>query len=1124
MARMRFTLVAATATIAAFAAPATALAATTDCEGLQDALDNAANTVVTLDEGAVCSGHFDLPSRTITFEGAGTGATLDGQGESQILSGFNVGTTTIRNLSFIHGAEFDDDGGAIQIFGDSSPTIEGNEFLTNSAEDDGEGGGNGGAVALELDNQLNVAARGSGGPVVLRGNTFGGPDDGNYAENDGGAVYIDARFRTITVEDNTFSDNEGDDDRGGGLSIDSSQSVTLDGNTFTRNEAGDDGGGASVETCRADVTGNVFASNKVVAEDSSLDGGGLYLSGNLCQDSLDARGDAVPTLQSDNRFRLNAINGEFSTGRGGGEYIEDLEVLSTDDRFVGNRIEGTDSGFGGGLGYGGFSDTPLVARNLVATGNLVAPADEDVPERGFVFGNSHGGGLFLSGNGRGSEFEIDDSTIEGNTAAAGSGIGGTQPNSGAALTRGAEGVPTDVLVVSNSIVHDNNTTGTDDGENAIDGEIDGFIARDVRSSDVCVDGAPHSDGEPNSNVCADPKLKGPIGDENVDQTGDSPTIDAGDNSLVHGDLTKDYAGDGRVLDGNGDGTSRVDMGADEYKPPTVEPEPTPTPAVQPPAPAPQGAVLGQTQKSCVSRRVFSIRIRVPKGKKARSATVRVNNKKVKVVRGTRLRAPVRLRGLPKGRFTVKITVRLANGKKVTGKRIYHTCVPKLPGFAASAGPADALPDEPDLVIRLPAVPTGAQVAPVFVDAFEEPGRLLYRFDAVIANQGGTLDLFRDPGSGGVRQAVWPGGQPTTAPRPDEIPSGAAIADRSGSGAGFVYAYEKTHQHWHFSSAARYELQPAGGAARAAEKVGFCLFDSFGPANHFAYAVRGAGGETWCGFGAPDQPSVRMGLSPGGADIYSAQRERQWVDITGLEPGPAVMRAQANPLHCILESDEANNSTSDARQIPGVRVAGTVGSTGAGTPVALALSGTVIAPDVPARRSGGCTPGSSRSCYVWASADGPLTFRVVGEPSHGTVALAPGRGLGADATYTPAAGFAGEDAFTYVATDARGLTSSPETVRAPPAVTARARLTAVRVERRHGRWRVVLRSSAPARLSGRLERRLRGRRVTYRLRSRRVTTGPARMALGRLAPGRYRLRLDVDGKRAATAAFRVGRRR
>ena len=102
------------------------------------------------------------------------------------------------------------------------------------------------------------------------------------------------------------------------------------------------------------------------------------------------------------------------------------------------------------------------------------------------------------------------------------------------------------------------------------------------------------------------------------------------------------------------------------------------------------------------------------------------------------------------------------------------------------------------------------------------------------------------------------------------------------------------------------------------------------------------------------------------------------------------------------------------------------STGAARRSALALAGTVVAPDVPARRSGGCTPGASRSCYVWAAAAGPLSFRVVEEPRHGTVALAPGGGLQAAATYTPAAGFAGEDRFTYVATDARGLTSSPAT--------------------------------------------------------------------------------------------------
>jgi hypothetical protein len=426
------------------------------------------------------------------------------------------------------------------------------------------------------------------------------------------------------------------------------------------------------------------------------------------------------------------------------------------------------------------------------------------------------------------------------------------------------------------------------------------------------------------------------------------------------------------------------------------------------------------------------------------------------------------------------------------------------------------------------------VAPVFVDAYEEPGQLLYRFDAVIANQGGTLDLFRGE-DGGVRQAVWPGGQPPTAPKPDVTPSGQEVRDRSGFGSGFEYAYEKTHEHFHFSSAARYELQPQGGAPRVSDKVGFCMFDSYGPAQWFRFNVRGAGGETWCRFNEDEvasQPeeTVRMGLSPGGADLYSAQRERQWVDIAGLEPGPAVVRGQANPLLCILESDATNNTTSVSRTIPGVRVADVAGSG------SVVLSGEVVAPGVPARRSGACQPGRSTACYVWASAAGPLRFDVVREPAHGAVALAPGgSGLQAVATYTPAAGFSGEDSFTYVATDARGLTSKPATARvtvapaaaapvaaAPVLARAAARLSKVRVVRRRGRWRVHLRVSAPARLSGRLERRRDGRKVVFRLRSRRVGAGPARMALGRLTRGRYRLRLLVDGKPAASARFRVRR--
>lgn len=445
----------------------------------------------------------------------------------------------------------------------------------------------------------------------------------------------------------------------------------------------------------------------------------------------------------------------------------------------------------------------------------------------------------------------------------------------------------------------------------------------------------------------------------------------------------------------------------------------------------------------------------------------------------------------------------------------------LAALAVGASPASALEDEPDLVIRLPGEPSGSLVAPVFVDAVEEPGRLLYRFDAVIANQGGTLDLFRGA-TGGVDQAVYPGGEPPVAPRPDVTPTGDAVVDRSSSGASFAYAYEKTHQHWHFSSAARYSLV-AAGAVRESDKVGFCLFDSSGASGFFDYSVQGAAGERWCGWGNPGASTVRMGLSPGGADLYSAQTERQWVDITGLDPGPVTVRAEANPLHCVLESDSANNKTEVSREIPGVRVADVSGGR------SLTLSGVVVAPSVPARRPGGCVPGrTSRSCYVWASAGGPLRFTVVREPAHGTVVLAPDGGLRASATYTPAAGFSGTDTFQYTATDARGLVSKPATAQvrvdgvpaAPIGAPAPVRLSHVKVVRRRGRYRVQLRVSGAARLSGRLERRRGKRVVTYRLRSRAVGAGPARMAIGRLARGRYRLRLLVNGQVAARARFRV----
>ena len=78
-------------------------------------------------------------------------------------------------------------------------------------------------------------------------------------------------------------------------------------------------------------------------------------------------------------------------------------------------------------------------------------------------------------------------------------------------------------------------------------------------------------------------------------------------------------------------------------------------------------------KACRSRRRFRIALAVPSQARVASVGVTVNGKRA---RSTRKRARIDLRGLPKGRFTVRITIRLVDGRTVTTKRTYRTCAPK----------------------------------------------------------------------------------------------------------------------------------------------------------------------------------------------------------------------------------------------------------------------------------------------------------------------------------------------------------------------------------------------------------------------------------------------------------------
>jgi hypothetical protein len=88
-----------------------------------------------------------------------------------------------------------------------------------------------------------------------------------------------------------------------------------------------------------------------------------------------------------------------------------------------------------------------------------------------------------------------------------------------------------------------------------------------------------------------------------------------------------------------------------------------------------GATKKRKPAFCSSKRKFIIRLRTHHAHLV-SATITVNGKLVKTLHGKRITAPIDLRGLPRGGFTVRIRARASNGKVFTGKRVYRTCTPR----------------------------------------------------------------------------------------------------------------------------------------------------------------------------------------------------------------------------------------------------------------------------------------------------------------------------------------------------------------------------------------------------------------------------------------------------------------
>jgi YVTN family beta-propeller protein len=114
--------------------------------------------------------------------------------------------------------------------------------------------------------------------------------------------------------------------------------------------------------------------------------------------------------------------------------------------------------------------------------------------------------------------------------------------------------------------------------------------------------------------------------------------------------------------------------------PTQSQTPTPTPThSQTPRPKPISAALAfslPSAKRCVSRRHFTMHIRTIPGITWARASIRINRKRVRTIGRSHITARIDLRGLPKGTFVLSIIATATNGRRATGARTYHTCVPK----------------------------------------------------------------------------------------------------------------------------------------------------------------------------------------------------------------------------------------------------------------------------------------------------------------------------------------------------------------------------------------------------------------------------------------------------------------
>jgi Lysyl oxidase/Bacterial Ig domain len=248
-----------------------------------------------------------------------------------------------------------------------------------------------------------------------------------------------------------------------------------------------------------------------------------------------------------------------------------------------------------------------------------------------------------------------------------------------------------------------------------------------------------------------------------------------------------------------------------------------------------------------------------------------------------------------------------------------------------------------------------------------------------------------------------------------------------SPAELIYSSADGHNHWHLQRAAKYSLWTAAKSAEVApaQKVGFCLDDSQhvetskGPSNP-VYSDEVPPFRDFCEQYHPNATSLFEGISPGWRDIYRSNLALQWVDVSSVLPGEYWLREDVNPLGVVKETGSANVPVYAEKStiIPGFDAIAQAVATGNEEAKSITLTS-----------------------KAWGDNATPK-YAIAAQPQHGTLSAI----SGGKVTYTPNAGYAGADSFTFSAADPTSqFPSSPAVATVSIEVGEAAKVASVAIE-------------------------------------------------------------------------------